>query len=170
MIAKPLLLAALIFAIPGLALADELDCTEMENVVREILVDSMQIPQYLSLDTTRAANVTFEIRSPHPETKERLETYCAATVKLRTEEFAKAEARSADVRDPQAPENISASASLAPYRAFPDGFKVLYKLELTDNSKNWLVTLLNDPPTDHICALSNLDRYMGFGRQRCLSR
>jgi hypothetical protein len=32
------------------------------------------------------------------------------------------------------------------------------------------VTLLNDPPTDHICALSNLDRYMGFGRQRCLSR
>jgi hypothetical protein len=162
MIMKPLLLAAAGFSLPHGAIADELDCNDMEYAVREMLADSMRIPQCLGLDTAEAANISFALNYFHAERRECNRTFCSALVKLNRARFAEAERQSAGM--PQALERMLKAAAvggLAACASFPEGFKIFYKLDLTNNAANWLVTLLNDPPTDHICTLPSPHAYFG---------
>jgi hypothetical protein len=164
MVMNALLLVAVGFALPLGAIADELDCNDMENVVREMLVDNMRIPQYLALDTAEAANVSFALNYFHAERREYNRTFCSATVRFNRAGFAEAERRSAGMSESHALERMVEAAAvggLAAYASFPEGFKIFYKLDLTNNATNWVVTLLNDPPTDHMCSLPNPHTYFG---------
>ena len=167
------LLAAIGFVLPLTALADELDCNDMAEVAREMLVESMQIPQYLGLNIAEAANITFGMNYFHAESTEYQRTFCSAMVKLNRARFAEAERRSAGLSGPQALERMIRAAAvggLAAYASFPDGFKILYKLELTNNGNTWSVTLMNDPPTDHICSLPSRHEYLGDSADRVCPR
>ena len=164
---KILLLASVGLAWPVVATADPLDCTDMEYAVQEILVERMQISQFLGLDTAEAAGATFQMNYFHAERREYNRTFCSAIINFNRTRFAEAVRRSAEIKKMQALQGLAKFTSvgeLARYVNFPAGVRVLYKLELIENGRNWVVTLLNDPATDHICALPDRHRYMEEGR------
>ena len=74
---KILLLASVGLAWPVAATADPLDCSDMGYAVREMLVERMQIPQFLGLDTAEAADATFQMNYFHAERREYNRTFCS---------------------------------------------------------------------------------------------
>jgi len=64
------LLAALALAPSPAASADPLDCNDMASVVSGMLVDRMQLPEYLALSTAEAADATFRMNYFHAERRE----------------------------------------------------------------------------------------------------
>jgi hypothetical protein len=148
------------------ASADPLDCNDMAPIVSEMLVDHMQIPQYLALDTTTAVEATFRMNYFHAERREYHRTFCSAMIRFNSSRFAEAERR-AVVTDPvQALQELTKAAAggLARYADFPDGLKLRYQLELMSKGRTWAVTLSGDPAAGHICALPDRHRYLADDR------
>jgi hypothetical protein len=84
------------------ASADPLDCNDMAPIVSEMLVDHMQVPQYLALDTATAAEATFRMNYFHAERREYHRTFCSAMIRFNPIRFAEAERRAAATDPAQA--------------------------------------------------------------------
>ncbi|MBQ0821536.1 hypothetical protein KBI52_15150 [Microvirga sp. HBU67558] len=144
------------------ASADPVDCNDMAPIVSEMLVDRMQVPEYLALDTAAAAEATFRMNYLHAEQREFHRTVCSAVIRFNSSRFAEAERR-ATANDPaRALHDLAGAATggLARYADFPDGLKLHYRLELIGNGRTWVVTLSGDPAAGHICALQDRHRYV----------
>ena len=159
----PAALATLVLAPSLAASADPLDCNDMAPVVREMLVDRMQLPEYLALSTAEAAEATFRMNYFHAERREYQRTGCSVMIAFDPIGFAKAERQAAGTNPAQALEKLvraAAESALARVANFPDGIKVRYRLELIDNGRTWVVVLVDDPVAAHVCALPDRHNYL----------
>jgi hypothetical protein len=117
------LLVSVALASPLAAAGDPLDCNDMAFVVREMLVDGMQIPRYLVVDAAEGADATFQMNYFHAERREYNRTFCKAMIRFDPTSFAEAERRSARLRPFQGLPNAAAVGRLARYANFPDGIQ-----------------------------------------------
>src|SRR4029078_2653813 len=137
----PAALTTLALAPSLAASADPLDCNDMAPVVREMLVDQMQLPGYLALSTAEAADATFRMNYFHAERREYQRAVCSVMIGFDPIGFAMAERQATRTNPAQFLEELARVASvggLAPYANFPDGIKVRYRLELTGNGRTWV--------------------------------
>ena len=125
-----------------------------------------QIPWYLALDTSAAAEATFQMNYFHAEGREYHRTFCSAVIKFNPIRFAETGRQSAALDATEAPHGLArvATSGLARYADFPDGFKVRYRLQRTGNGRTWLVAILSEPATDPLCSLPDRRRYLEDGR------
>lgn len=147
------------------ASADPLDCNDMAPVVREMLVDNLQVSRYLDLETGSAADAAFRMNYFHAERQEHQRTMCSVVISFDPVRFAKAERHSAalDAAGTLSELTEAAAGGLSRYAAFPQGIKVPYRLELVGDGRTWVVTLSGDPAVEHICALPDRHHYLPPG-------
>jgi len=102
----------------------------MAPVVREMLVEHMQLSQYLALDIV-AAEATFQMNNFHVERRKYQRTFCSDMIEFNPIRFAGAERQEAAMGENGVADRLTKAAAggLARFVAFPDGFKVRYRLE-----------------------------------------